>query len=154
MASEIFAGYENGFWAPARPGGNQPSEILACYDSGFSAPTWPGGHHPADPDAGESVVNYKSADGEPSRPSRGPRQAGPGRGPGAGAVGPDERLGSFRARDVRLLFEHIRRMEARIPANGAGRISSRPFRRRATGRRFCALPGAARCTGLRCCSSS
>ena len=67
MASEIFAGYESGFWAPARPGGNQPSEILACYDSGFSAPTWPGGHHPADPEAGESVANYNSADGEPSR---------------------------------------------------------------------------------------
>ena len=33
----------------------------------FSAPTWPGGHHPADPEAGESVANYNSADGEPSR---------------------------------------------------------------------------------------
>ena len=120
MASEIFAGDESSFSAPACPGGHQPSEILAGCESGFSAPAWPSGHHPADTDAGESVVNYKSADGEPSRPSRGPRQAGPGRGPGAGAVGPDERLGSFRARDVRLLFEHIRRMEARIPANGAG----------------------------------
>ena len=84
----------NHWWPEARP-----------FKHSSVTPACPSGHQLAEPDAGESAANYNSVDGEPSRPNRVHRQAGPGCGPEAGAAGPDERLGSFRAREWRHAYQ-------------------------------------------------